>query len=46
MNEHTWAFTHCAMLSGGKLTPTRFPSQCNVFDDNVVVLDGILSYES
>ena len=28
------------MLLGGKLTPTRFPSWCNVFDDNVVVLDG------
>ena len=31
---------------GGTLTPTRFSSWCNVFDDNVVVLDGKLSYES
>ena len=29
-----------------KLTSTRFPSWCNVIDDNVVVLDGKLSYES
>ena len=30
----------------GKLTPARFPSWCKVFDDNVVVLDGKLPYES
>ena len=29
----------------GKLTPTRFPSWCNVFDDNVVVLDRKLPYK-
>ena len=29
-----------------KLTPTRFPSWCNVIDDNVVVVDGKLQYES
>ena len=34
------------MLLGAKLTSTRFPSWCNVFDDNVVVLDGKLTYES
>ena len=28
------------MLLGAMLTSTRFPSWCNVFDDNVVVLDG------
>ena len=28
------------------LTPTRFLSWCNVFDNNVVVLDGKLPYES
>ena len=33
------------MLLKGKLTPTRFPSWCNVFDDNVAVLDGKLPYE-
>ena len=27
------------MLLKEKLTPARFPSWCNVFDDNVVVLD-------
>ena len=25
---------------------TRFPLWCNVFDDNVVVLDGKLPYEN
>ena len=34
------------MLLGAKLAPTRFPSWCNVFDDNVVVSDGKLTYES
>ena len=34
------------MLLEGNLTPTRFPSWCNVFDDNVVVLDRKLTYES
>ena len=27
----------------GKLTPTRFPSWCNVFDDNMAVLYGKLT---
>ena len=31
------------MLLGAKLTSTRFSSWCNVFDDNVVVLDGKLT---
>ena len=30
----------------GKLTPTIFPSWCNVFDNNVVVLDEKLPYRS
>ena len=30
----------------GKLTLARFPSWCNVFDDNVAVLDGKLPYEN
>ena len=34
------------MLLGAKLTPTRFSSWCNVFDDNAVVLDEKLTYES
>ena len=34
------------MLLEGKLIPARFPSWCNVFDDNVAVLDGKLTYES
>ena len=34
------------MLLGAKLTPTRFSSWCNVFDDNVAVFDGKLPYES
>ena len=33
------------MLLEEKLTPARFPSWCNVFDNNVVVLDGKLPYE-
>ena len=33
------------MLFEGNLTPARFPSWCNVFTDNVVVLDGKLPYE-
>ena len=33
------------MLLEGKLTSTRFTSWCNVFDDNVAVLDGKLPYE-
>ena len=37
---HMLDFTSHAMLLEGKLTPARFPSWCNVFDDNVVVLDG------
>ena len=34
------------MLLGANLTPTRFSSWCNVFDDNAVVLDEKLTYES
>ena len=34
------------MLLEGKLTPARFLSWCNVFDDNMAVLDGKLPYES
>ena len=34
------------MLLEGKLTLARFPSWCNVFDNNVAVLDGKLPYES
>ena len=34
------------MLFEGKLTPARFPSWCNVVDDNVTALDGKLPYES
>ena len=30
----------------GKLTPVRFASWCNVFDDNVAVLDEKLPYKS
>ena len=33
------------MLLEGKLTPARFPSWCNVFDDNVAMLDGKIPYE-
>ena len=33
------------MLSEEKLTPTRFASWCNVFDDNVTMLDEKLPYE-
>ena len=29
-----------------KLTLARFASWCNVFDNNVAMLDGKLSYES
>ena len=39
------AFTHCAMFLEGKLTLARFASWCNVFDDNVTVLDGKIPYE-
>jgi len=34
------------MLLEGKLTTVRFPSLCNVFDDNVVILDETLPYKS
>ena len=34
------------MLLEGKLTQARFPSRCNVFDNNVAMLDGKLPYES
>ena len=34
------------MLLEGKLTRARFASRCNVFDDNVAVLDGKLPYKS
>ena len=43
---HTLDFTHYAMVYGLKLTPSRFPTWCNVLDDNVVVLHGNLPYES
>ena len=33
------------MLLEGKLTPARFPSWWNVFDDNVIMLDEKLLYE-
>ena len=39
MEANTLAFTHRAMLLKENPTPARFPSWCNVFDDNVVVLD-------
>ena len=38
-------FTHRAMLLKEKLTSARFASWCNVFDDNVAVLDEKLPYE-
>ena len=34
------------MLLEGKLTRARFASWCNVFDDNMAVLDGKIPYES
>ena len=34
------------MLLEGKLTLARFASWCNVFDNNVAMLDGKLPYES
>ena len=34
------------MFEERKVTPARFPSWCIVIDDNVVVLDGKLHYES
>jgi len=34
------------MLLEWKLTQAIFPSRCNVFDNNVAVLDGKLPYES
>ena len=34
------------MLLKEKLTPTRFPSWWNVFDDIVLVLDRKVTYES
>ena len=34
------------MLLEEKLTPAKFASWCNVFDDNVAVLDGKLLYET
>ena len=33
------------MLEGNP-SPAKFPSFCNVFDNNVAVLDGKLPYES
>jgi len=39
-------FIHHAMLFEGKLTRVRFPYQSNVYDDNVVLLDGKLTFES
>ena len=37
MKANTLTLTHRAMLLEGKLTPARFLSWCNVFDDNVAV---------
>ena len=34
------------MLLEGKLTPARFLSWCNVFDNNVVMLDEKIHCES
>ena len=34
------------MLLEGKLTPSRFASWCNVFYDNVAMLDEKLPYKS
>ena len=34
------------MLLEEKLTLATFASWCNVFDDNVAVLDGKIAYES
>ena len=45
-NEVTHISFPLSMLLEGKLTPARFPSRCNVFDNNVAVLDGKLPYES
>ena len=39
-------FTHRVMLLEGKLTLARFASWCNVFDENVPVLDGKILYEN
>ena len=39
-------FIHHAMLLEGKITRVRFPYQCNVYDDNVVLLDGKLTFVS
>ena len=39
-------FTDCAIFKKPKLTVARFPSWCIVIDDNVVVLDGKIPYES
>ena len=40
------AFTHRAMLLEEKLTLARFASWCNVFDENVSILDGKILYEN
>ena len=34
------------MLLKGNITPARFPSWCDIYDDNVVVLDRNLAYEN
>ena len=45
MKANTLSFTHHAKLEG-KLTPARFASWCNVFDENVAVLDEKLPYKN
>ena len=45
MKANTLDFTHRAMIEGIKLTSTRFPSWCYVFDDNVTLLNRKLPYE-
>ena len=45
-SQHTLGFIHSAMLLEGKTTRAKFASWCNVFDNNVAVLDRKLTYES
>ena len=44
-NKHE-LYSPCNVLSLQNLIPARFPSWCIVIDDNVVVLDGKVYYES
>ena len=39
-------FSHRSMLLKGKISPAIFPSWCDIFDDNAVVLDRKLPYEN